>query len=202
MKVCLKIKKTVLSAMECKCHVPRCKTPSRNIRRGERKQLGLIPKLVNFPLIPFFSFSLFLLSFYLKFKIKIYNPVFFLCGMSHGMSCRSTQTLSCIHGMTCHLLITSCKHPGNREAWKILFPLCTQRLRLLEILFFSSLTKILRKKSFRSSTFLTGWKDEKDMNFPWEVSWSLNKRLFVCDKGTFSWKDVACSIESLWLIWQ
>lgn len=81
--------------------------------------------------------------------------------MSHGMSCRSTQTLSCIHGMTCHLLITSCKHPGNREAWKILFPLCTQRLRLLEILFFSSLTKILRKKSFRSSTFLTGWKDEK-----------------------------------------
>ena len=35
------------------------------IRRGERKQLGLIPKLVNFPLIPFFflfSFSSFFLS--------------------------------------------------------------------------------------------------------------------------------------------
>ena len=63
MKVCLKIKKTVL-----KCYA---KHPQEIRREGERKQLGLIPKLVDFPLIPFFSFSLFLLSFYPKFKIKI-----------------------------------------------------------------------------------------------------------------------------------
>lgn len=158
--------------------------------------------MLIFLLFHFFPFLFFFFLFIQNTKSKFKTPFSFYVECLMGMSCRSTQTLSCIHGMTCHLLITSCKHPGNREAWKILFLLCTQRLRLLEILFFSSLTKILRKKSFRSSTFLTGWKDEKDMNFPWEVSWSLNKRLFVCDKGTFSWKDVACSIESLWLIWQ
>lgn len=119
------------------------------------------------------------------------------------MSCRSTQTLSYMHGMTCHLLITSCKHPGNREAWKILFPLCTQRSRLLEILFVSSLTKILRKKSFRSIAFLTEAEKVKKAylnvmkNFPWEVYWFLYEKLFVCDEGTYPWKEFACSVENL-----
>lgn len=113
--------------------------------------------------------------------------------MSYGMSCRSTQTLSCIHGMTCHLLITSCKHPGNREAWKILFPLCTQRSRLLEILFFSSLTKILGRKSFRSCTFLTEAEKVKKTCISLGKChdfWTKNLFLFMEGRCMFNWEFV------------
>lgn len=70
MKVCLKIKDCFKVLWNANVVYLGAKHPQ-EISKGERKQLGLIPKLVNFPLIPFFSFSLFLLSFYLKFKIKI-----------------------------------------------------------------------------------------------------------------------------------
>lgn len=119
--------------------------------------------------------------------------------MSYGMSCRSTQTLSCMHGMTCHLLITSSKHPGNREAWKILFPLCIQRLRLLEILFFSSLTKILRKKlEFQIQYFFNRLKRWKRHEFPLgsvlifeqEVICMWQGDFFIKGRCMFNWEFV------------